>query len=173
MIPIPAIGSFLVSNWRLVAFGILLAALGIQTWRLGSCQTSYQEFRVSTEAIARAQKAKNEAIREANEKLTQEVVDAKDKMLADLSTRYARARRDARRVPVNPGSGSLPAAPEAPALASACLTSNPAIGGVDRDKEALSARLAEVEAALLDLMEKADAEMVKYRQLWAWAQGVR
>jgi len=33
--------------------------------------------------------------------------------------------------------------------------------------------LATVEAALLDALERADQEMVKYRQLWLWATKVR
>lgn len=150
--------TFLLLYWRYVVMALLLAALGIQTMRLHHEQKAFNDFRVSVEALGRAQKAENERILKERETTAKEVEDAKNKAISDLSTRYAAARRllnDAR-------SGGVPSTPAAPTLASACEPS----GGPDR-------RLDELEAALLDALERADQELIKYRQLWQWAQSVR
>ena len=144
---------FILANWKLLVLGSLILILGIQTWRLDRCQKSFHDFEVSVEAIGRAQKAKVEADKKANEALTKEVTDAKDKAISNLSSRYARARLLNR-----PGGGGMSSPTEAPSLVSAC---EPADG--------LVKRLGELEAALLDALEKADREMVKYRALWKWA----
>ena len=161
--------TWVLANWRILILGAIILLLGIQTWRLNNCQNDFEQFRITTEALGRAQKAKVEADKEANEKLTKEIVDAKDKAISDLSTRYAAARR----VLNNARSGGVPTPTEAPSLASACEPSGGSAGGLDSHQKEISAKLAEVEAALLDAMERADREMVKYRELWRWANGVR
>lgn len=162
--------AFLLTNWRVVVVAMLLLALGIQTWRLDRCQSKFEEFRISTEALGRAQKAKNEADATYNKELSNDTIAAKDAAIADLSTRYAAARK---RLSERPGGGGLSPAPAAPSLASACEPADRPAPGVGVDQAKAAARLAEVEAALLDLLESADREMVKHRLLYEWAQRVR
>jgi len=165
------------ANWRIVAVAALLLVLGVQTWRLDRCQTKFEEFRITTEALGRAQKAKNAADKEANEQLTQEVVDAKDKAIVDLSTRYAAARK---RLHEHSRGGGVQGATETPSLASACEPADRPASGVGGHQAAAVAevatnvaKLAAVEAALLDALERADRELVKYRALWDWSQKVK
>jgi len=161
--------TFLLANWRLLIVGSLLLVLGIQTWRLDSCKKGWHDYEVSVQALAKAQDAENKRIANSRKELENETTAAKDKAIADLSIRYADARKRLR--DYRPGSVSAPG--EAPALASACVPSNPVIGGVGEDQEKVSSRLADVEAALLDALERADQELINYRKLWEWAQKVR
>ena len=150
--------TFLIANWRIVLLALLLAIIGVQTLRLDRCQTSFHDYKVSVEALGRAQQLENERIQKEREVAEKESTDAKNRAIADLSSRYASARRmldNARR-------GGVPAPSEAPALATACKPS----GSPDP-------RLGELEAALLDALERADQELVKYRELWAWTQKAR
>ena len=149
---------FLLANWRILLLGAIILSLGIQTWRLDRCQTKFEEFRISTEALGRAQKAKNEADAKFNQEVVNETIAAKDAAISDLSTRYAAARKLLNR----PRGGSVqPTTPPATIVA-AC------------ESEGGSAeRLADLEARILDLLERADKELAKYNALWEWSQKVR
>ena len=150
--------TFLIANWRIVLLALLLATIGVQTWRLDRCQTSFHDYQVSVEALGRAQQLENERIQKEREAAEKESTDAKNRAIADLSIRYAYARRMLN----NARSGAVPTPSEAPSLATAC-----------KPTDSANSRLGELEAALLDALERADQELVKYRELWAWTQKVR
>ena len=151
--------TFLLANWRLVLVAALCAAIGIQTWRLNSCQQEFNDFRISVEALGRAQEAETARIIAEREKAAKEAQNALQTRLDSLSTKYAAARK---RLRDNPGGGSVPTEPAAPALASAC-----------ESPDRLVERLGELEAALLDALERGDQELVKFRELWTWINAVR
>jgi len=158
---------FLIANWRVIVVATLLLLLGIQTWRLDRCQTQFEEFRIMTEALGRAQKAKNEADREANEQLTKEVVDAKDKAIAKLLTdgaNYRRMLNDARR-------SRLPAKTEATPLSRACPDQSSS--GVGKDQAPVPSALDKIDDATVDLLVKVQKELEKLKALYEWAQKVR
>ena len=46
--------SLLVSNWKLVVLGLMLAAIGIQTWRLDRCHKGFAEYRATAEIREKA-----------------------------------------------------------------------------------------------------------------------
>ena len=161
--------TFLLANWRLLILGSLLLVLGIQTWRLDRCKTAFHDYEVAVQALGQAQLAENERIAREREKAAKEVTDALKKQNQDLAGRYADARRRLRDDPgVSRVSVSGSAAPNTPALASACRPAD----GVAGDQAALSARITELEAALLDLMERADGDLARYRLLWEWSNRV-
>lgn len=146
--------TFLLANWRLVVLAVLLATIGVQTWRLDRCSRAYEAYRIEVKALGAAQEAENARKQAEREKIAHETNAALQKRLSDLGARYKRLRD-------NPGGGSVPSEPPAPALASACQPSGEHIG-----------RLAGLEAALLDALERADAEMIKFRELWEWLHRV-
>jgi len=158
---------FLLANWRALLLGTIILILGIQTWRLDSCKKDYHAFKVSVEALAKAQEMENARIAKERERLNKEAQDALKKANDDLSSRYAAARK---RLRERPDAGSVPTPTQTPTLASACEPVAGPVGGLGGDQAAV---LAKVEAALLDALERADRELAKYKELWAWSQKVR
>ena len=150
--------TFLLANWRLLVLGSLLLGLGIQTWRLDRCKTAFHDYEVAVQALGKAQLAENERIAREREATTKGVLDAKDAKLADLSTRYATARS---RLRDNPGGRAVPADPAPARITVTCESPDLALR-----------QLADLEARILDLLERADGEMIKYRALWEWANRV-
>lgn len=143
---------------ELEACGVCCAAvgyLGVQTWRLDRCTASYEAYRIEVKALGAAQEAENARKLEEREKIAHETYAALQKRLSDLGARYKRLRD-------NPSGGSVPSEPPAPALASAC-----------ESPDRLVERLGELEAALLDALERGDQELVKFRELWTWINAVR
>lgn len=147
--------TFLLANWRLVLLAVLMGVIGIQTWRLERCSDAYEAYRVEVKALGAAQEAENARKLVEREKIAHETNAALQKRLSDLGARYKRLHD-------NPSGGSVSTEPPAPDLASACQPSGEPAG-----------HLARLEAALLDALERADAEMIKYQQLWGWLHRVQ
>ena len=149
--------TWVLANYRILIVGAIVLALGVQTWRLDRYQQEYSNFKVTIEALGRAQKAKLEEDAKFNNEVTNETIAAKDRAISDLSTRYAAARK---RLYERSRSGGVPQAAPPATIVAACE------GGS-------AERLADLEARILDLLERADREIAKYAALWEWAQKVR
>lgn len=104
--------SLLIANWRWVLMGLLLAALGIQTWRLGnaedaleSVQTAYSEYRGGVKALgeAAAKRAALQALRDLQDKerADDEAKRNTDRFTADIG-RLRQQLDNARRSTVPP-----------------------------------------------------------------------
>lgn len=105
--------------------------------------------------LGKEQEAKNRQTEAEREKLNKEVVDAKDEEIKSLSVRYADARkrlRDAAR------SGGVPQAADAAPITVSCESADSA-----------NRQVADLEARILDLLERADEELAKYRALYEWS----
>jgi hypothetical protein len=150
--------SLLLGNWKLVLLGLLVAAVGYLNWRLESCKKGAEEYRISVEALGKAQEMETARIIKEREKAAQEAQNALQTRLTDLASKYAAARRQLRD---KPGPESVPT------LASAAPVLCP---GPDAE---LAGRLADLEGRILALTEAGDRELAKYRQLWEWASKLR
>src|SRR6187401_1153464 len=107
--------AFLLGNWKFVLLGLLLAIIGVQTWRLDRCQKNYEEFRISVEALGRAQEAETKRIIAEREKAAKESENALKTKLEDISSKYVAARKQLR----DAGPGKLSTlASAAPSLSS-------------------------------------------------------
>lgn len=138
MIPIPAA---LVANWKAVLGGLLLAALALQTWRIGNlkadvanCATrnlaQVSEWRAKyAEAVSQATAAKA-ATEAAQAKVTSEVGNDTQKRLDALRASLDRLRKAA----TNPGSPSLPYLPVDPSTAVGADAENASADMVDRER---------------------------------------
>ena len=114
--------TLLLGNWRLVLLGVLVLAIGVQTWRLDRAQTreasiqaAFDKFKGGVAALGA--KAQEEALRkEAEDKAKKEKADAENKQSQDLLQRdnaLIRADRDRLRRERDAARGR--SVPEAPA----------------------------------------------------------
>lgn len=87
--------TFLLGNWKLIGIGLLVAAIGVQTFRLDLCQSGREEDRVSAEAerirLSGLLKAQSDAV----ERLGKESAERKAKAEKGLkeASRNAQAAR--------------------------------------------------------------------------------
>lgn len=106
--------TFLLANWRLVLLGVLLAVIGVQTWRLDrsqketvAVQAAFAAFKATTAAIGERARAdaliKESADKERKAKADAENIRATASLRADVE-RMRRERDSSRR-------SSLPASP--------------------------------------------------------------
>ena len=65
--------TWLLANWKLVGIGLLIAALGVQAYRLQDLREEYDYFRLEVEAAGREAKAKAEAIDAHNDLVKEEM----------------------------------------------------------------------------------------------------
>lgn len=93
--------TFLLGNWRMLVFGVLMLVLGIQTWRLDSCKKGRLEDKVGYEAkivsLQGSLRAQNEAIAKLG-KESQERKAKAEKGLLEASRNAQAARSEAQRL---------------------------------------------------------------------------
>ena len=164
---LPALGSFVASNWRLLAFAGLLAVVGVQTWRLDRSQSAYASLRAEYEQFqggvrALGEKAKADAaLREAADKLKKEKADAENartrRDLAGLYDAY-RKLRDSR---THSGGGLVPPA--------AAGSASPATAAFDRS--ALDRALSGFDSGVTGLLEEGDKAIADLNTAREWARG--
>jgi hypothetical protein len=146
----------LLANWKLVLFGILLAAVGIQELRVRSVKSDFATYKSAIEKQVAANKL--EAAQEAS-RMAHNATKALDELqvrLTDLSARYKRLR-DSRSTP------PVPALSDAASLFGSC-PGNPS------QPDTASRRLGEVEAEIAGVLETGDREIAKYVELWKLQQ---
>lgn len=145
--------TFLLANWRVVLFVLIVLALGVQTGRISILKAEHAEFVANTEKVAAEAQAKNALERARIEANSTEAVSDLQTRLDALNARYDRLRADS-------GSGGVPNLASAASRISSCPDG----------RDALARRLGEIEAALTGVLESGDKELNKYRELWELQQ---
>lgn len=156
---------FLLANWRLVLLAVLLAAIGVQTWRLDRSQAAHTkleaEFNAFKGAVAAlGEQAKREAAaKEASDRANKEKADAENaKTRRDLAGVYDAYRklRDARGA--SGGGLSIPGP----------ITSGPA--GTCFDPAQLRGALRALDEGILGIAQTGDQAVIDLDTAKRWAQ---
>ncbi len=93
--------ALLLANWRWVLMGLLLAVVGVQSWRLDSCQQGRREDKVAAEAVRIRLEGSLQAQNEAIAQLAKESKDRKaaaTKALQEATKTTQTARTEAERL---------------------------------------------------------------------------
>ena len=148
--------AFLLANWRLVLFSLVLVALGIQTARLNISQAEFKTYQAEIEKQVAENKAKaaQESARMAHN--ATKALDDLQVRLTALGARYKRLR-DSRSTP------AVPALSDAASLFGSC-PGNPS------QPDTVAESLGRLEAGVLGILEAGDAELAKYAELWKLQQ---
>jgi hypothetical protein len=146
----------ILANWKLILFGILLAAIGIQELRVRSVKSDFATYK---SAIERQVEANKLAAAQERARMAHNATKALDDLQARLDSvrRSYRVLRDSRSAP------AVPALSDASSLFGSC-PGNPS------QPDTASRRLAEIEAAIAGVLETGDGEIAKYVELWKLQQ---
>lgn len=109
--------AFVLSNWKWVLLGILVAAIGVQTFRLDLCQSGRHKDQVAAEAKIIELQGSLQAQNEAIAKIAKDSAERKakaEKGLQEAQKQAQGARSEAARL------RGLASAPQAPSGSQAC-----------------------------------------------------
>ena len=142
----------ILANWKLILFGILLAAVGIQELRVRSVKSDFATYRTAIEKQVAANKlaAAQEASRMAHN--ATKALDDLQVRLTALAARYKRLR-DSRSTP------PVPALSDSASLFGSC-PGNPS------QSDTAARLLEEVERRVTEVLQQGDSELAKYVELY-------